>query len=358
MDIGLFLPNWIGDAVMATPALRAVRRRFAGDRLVAIGKPVLAELFAGSDLFDDFVPFKKRAKKNDAAANFWTLRKRLGSRLDLAILFPNSLSVAALAYRCGARRRVGYARDGRSWLLTDRLTAPRAKGKWLPIPAIDYYLRLAEAIGAETHDREMSLTVTEAERALPDALLSRVGFRSRSPLVVINNAAATAPSKVWPEEHAAEFARQIVRERDCRVLFHCGPGERDATNALVERIGDVRIASMGFASDLPIGLTKALIERADLVVTTDSGPRHVAVALKRPTISLFGSTDPSWTSNDAGVETYAQLELGCRPCWKSKCPLSHHDCLTQLSPASVLAKAKRLLDDASRRIADASQHVA
>jgi heptosyltransferase-2 len=355
MEIGLFLPNWIGDAVMATPALRAIRRRFASDRIVAIGKPVLAELFAGSDFFDAFVAFKKRAKSNDPAANFWTLRSRLGSRLDLAILFPNSFSVAALSCMTGARRRVGYARDGRSWLLTDRLAAPRAKGKWLPIPAIDYYLGLANAVGAEAHDRAMSLAVTETERALPDALLSRVGFKSRAPLVVINNAAATAPSKVWPDEHAAEFARQIVRERDCRVLFHCGPGERDATNALVERLGDVRIASMGFASDLPIGLTKALIERADLVVSTDSGPRHIAIALKRPTISIFGSTDPSWTSNDAGVETYAQLDLACRPCWKSKCPLSHHDCLTQLSPASVLREAKRLLDDASRR---AAQHVA
>lgn len=355
MEIGLFLPNWIGDAVMATPALRAIRRRFASDRIVAVGKPVLADLFAGSDFFDAFIPFKKRAKSNDPAANFWTLRSRLGSRLDLAILFPNSFSVAALACMTRARRRIGYARDGRSWLLTDRLAAPRAKGKWLPIPAIEYYLGLANAVGAETHDRAMSLAVTETERTLPDALLSRVGFKSRASLVVINNAAATAPSKVWPDEHAAEFARQIVRERDCRVLFHCGPGERDATNALVERLGDVRIASMGFASDLPIGLTKALIERADLVVSTDSGPRHIAVALKRPTISLFGSTDPSWTSNDAGVETYAQLDLGCRPCWKAKCPLSHHDCLTQLSPASVLRQAKRSLDDAGRR---AAQHVA
>lgn len=358
MEIGLFLPNWIGDAVMATPALRAIRRRFEGERIVAVGKPVLADLFAGNDFFDAFVPFKKRAKSTDPAANFWTLRRRLGGRLDLAILFPNSFSIAALAGMTGARRRVGYARDGRGWLLTDRLAAPRAKGKWLPIPAIDYYLGLATAVGAESDDREMSLALTEAERKLPETLLSRVGFRSRVPLVLINNAAATAPSKVWPDEHAAEFARKIVRERDCRVLFHCGPGEREATNALVEGIGDVRIASMGFAADLPIGLTKALIERADLVVTTDSGPRHIAVALKRPTISIFGSTDPSWTSNDAGIETYAEVDLACRPCWKSKCPLSHHDCLTQLSPERVVAQAKRVLDEGARRVVDVDQHVA
>ena len=351
MEIGLFLPNWIGDAVMATPALRAIRVRFANDRVVAVGKPVLADLFAGQTLFDAFVPYKKRAKKFDPAAGFWTLRRHLGRRLDLAILFPNSFSAAALACVSGARRRVGYARDGRSWLLTDRLRPPRANGKFLPVPAIDYYLGLASAVGAETSDRTMSLTVTPHERSLAEALLSRVGFSSRSPLVVINDGAATAPSKVWPEQHVAEFARTLVRERDCRVLFHCGPAERAATNSLVERLADHRIASMGFAADLPIGLTKGVLERASLVVTTDSGPRHVAVALGRPTISLFGSTDPSWTSNDSGLETYAQLELGCRPCWKDRCPLSHGDCLGKLAPANVLSYAKRLLDEASRHVA-------
>ncbi len=119
------------------------------------------------------------------------------------------------------------------------------------------------------------------------------------------------------------------------MLLHCGPGEREAADAIASRINHPRVQSMGRAKSLPLGLTKAVMERASVVVSTDSGPRHIAVALDRPVISLFGPTDPVWTRTYNVTETEMGLHMACRACWKKTCPLGHNRCMRDLGVETV-----------------------
>ena len=155
--IGLFLPNWVGDAAMATPALRALRRRFPAAALIGVGRPFLSDLFAGSSWLDDLIDFDPRG--SDSSRRGWPFLQRLrAARLDTAVLFSNSFRMALWAWASGARVRIGYVRYGRGPLLTTRLFAkrePRQMGKWWgrtkwkPSPVVDDYLALAYALGCQ-----------------------------------------------------------------------------------------------------------------------------------------------------------------------------------------------------------------
>jgi heptosyltransferase-2 len=138
----VFCPNWVGDAVMATPTLRALRRRFASAEMLGLARPSVAEVLAGTPWFDRVLTFDPRSRDRRLGTGSAVDRLR-DERLDLAVLLTNSLRSAVLAWRAGIRRRVGYARDGRSLLLTDALPLGRHGGPSVPRPVIDYYLQLA-----------------------------------------------------------------------------------------------------------------------------------------------------------------------------------------------------------------------
>src|SRR5947207_2027787 len=146
MKIAIFLPNWVGDVVMATPAIRALRHHFAGARCVAVGRPYVAGVLEGSPWFNEHL-FLDRAGSwgNRWPAVAWNLRRE---KIDLAVLFPNSFRSSLVAWLGGCKRRIGFQRDGRGWMLTDRLDSIRDEhGRFKPSPVIDDYNRLAEAAG-------------------------------------------------------------------------------------------------------------------------------------------------------------------------------------------------------------------
>src|SRR5580698_3599334 len=143
MKVALFLPNWIGDAVMATPALRALRKKFAQAEMVAVLRPYVGDVLAGLDLVDRSIVLDPPDRDRRGGG---LIRRLKQERFDLAVLFTNSLRTAWIAWRSGAKRRVGFARDGRNFLLTDAL-APLSRS--VPNPVLDEYLRLAEYLGCD-----------------------------------------------------------------------------------------------------------------------------------------------------------------------------------------------------------------
>jgi heptosyltransferase-2 len=344
MNIAVFLPNWVGDAVMATPAVRALREHFAGAHLVGVLKPYVAGMVEGSPWLDELLfldspgPWSQRWPAVAAQ-----LRRR---RIDLAVLFPNSLRSALAAWLGGCRRRIGYARYGRGLLLTDALAPIRDdRGRRLPSPVIDAYNLLAERAGCPRPSYRMELFTTPRDEAAAAVIWERTALDRCREVICLNPGAAFGAAKYWPAEHFAVLARSLVEQRGSGILVLCGPGERDLARQIVElaRGKNTSWPIHSLADEpLSLGLTKACVRRADLLITTDSGPRHFAAAFDRPVVTLFGPTHIAWTETYHPKAIHLQKKVDCGPCQQRVCPLDHR-CMTGLHPAEVLAAAVRLL---------------
>jgi heptosyltransferase-2 len=343
MKIAAFLPNWIGDAVMATPALRALRRHFTGACLIGVLKPYVAGVLEGNPwldaqvLLDTSGPWSRRWPAVAAR-----LRRE---RPDLAVLFPNSFRSALVARLAGCRRRIGHVRYGRGPLLTDRLHFARAAdGSRVPSPAIDAFNALVEAAGCPPPGYRQELFTTAADEQAADAVWKNTGFDRFREVVCLNPGAAFGSAKYWSVESFAALAQLLVDRRGSGVLVLCGPSER----AMAARIANLAarpgaVHSLA-AERLSLGLSKAVVRRTDLLITTDSGPRHFAAALDRPVVTLFGPTHIAWTETYHPKAVHLQKQVDCGPCQRRVCPLDHR-CMRLLTPAEVYAAATDLLAD-------------
>ncbi|QEH37324.1 ADP-heptose--LPS heptosyltransferase 2 [Aquisphaera giovannonii] len=348
MNIVVFCPNLIGDTVMATPAIRALREHFPGARLTALVRPQVAPVLDGNPWFDEVVRAHHKSGRIEER-NPAVIRRLRQGRHDVAILLPNSFRSAWTAWRSGIPRRVGYVRYGRGLLLTDRLLPPRdATGKYLPTPIVEYYLALAGLLGCRGASVRLELRTTDDDERAADRAAAILGLGGDRPLVCLNTGGAFGPAKNWPAASFAEVARRLVAERGASVLVLCGPAERDSAREIVRLADHPDVASL---ADLPtsLGLSKAFVRRASLLVTTDSGPRHFAAAFGTPVVTLFGPTHIAWTRTYHPAAVHLIRPVPCGPCQRPVCPEGHHRCMRELSPESVFHAACRLLDGGSHR---------
>jgi heptosyltransferase II len=338
--IALFLPNWIGDVVMATPAIRAVREAFPAADLAAVCKPYVADVLAGSPWFRDVILSDKKGPRSQ---QLFAVARRLREKPpDAAVLFPNSFRTALLARLGGCRRIVGFRRYARGFLLTDRLEYKTDdRGRFVPSPVIDDYNRLAVALGTADPGHRMELFTTPADEAAANAVWERFGLARYSRIVVLNPGAAFGAAKHWPVGSFAQLARMLAQRVGCGVLVLCGPNEREMARQIAADSRSPHTFSLSDTS-LSLGLTKAIVRRADLLVTTDSGPRHFAAAFGTPVVTLFGPTHIEWTETYFDRAVHLQKEVPCGPCQRRVCPTDHR-CMRELLPAEVFNAAVRLL---------------
>lgn len=339
MKIVAFLPNWVGDAVMATPALRGIRDHFQEAEIVAVVRPPIGDVVAGTGLVDRVLTHRMRS--SDHWSRGWRFAMRLRAEaFDTAVLFPNSLRSAWLAYVAGARRRVGFARDARQLLLTDALIP---KSRQEPNPVLDEYIRLARQLGCDVPNRQMELAVTGRDEVAFRDFSGRQSdeFRSRG-IITLNPGGAFGAAKHWPIGHFAELATRISNDLLRSVLVLCGPAEREQAREIVQRACSPYVSSL--ANEQPsLGLTKAAIRSSELLVTTDSGPRHFAAPFGVPVVTLFGPTHIAWSETFDGNAIHLQHRLDCGPCQKRVCPLGHHRCMTDLLPDRVFEAVRSAL---------------
>jgi heptosyltransferase-2 len=340
MNVAVFLPNWIGDAVMATSAVRALRQHCREGRLVGVLKPYIAGVLEGAPWFDELIYLDGRGESGQrwpaAAAR---LRRQ---HIDVAVLFPNTFRSALVAWLGGCRRRIGYTRYGRGLLLTDRLEPLRdLRGRRVPCPVIDDYNRLTETAGCPRPSRRMELFTTPRDEQAADEVWDRAGFTADAEVVCLNPGAAFGAAKHWSVESFATLARYFCDRADQRVLVLCGPGEQAMARRIVELADRPQVHSLA-EHMLSLGLTKACIKRAALLVTTDSGPRHFAAAFGRPVVTLFGPTHIAWTETYYARAVHLQKKVDCGPCQRRVCPFDHR-CMKLLSPEEVFQASTELL---------------
>jgi len=335
MNIAVFLPNWVGDVVMATPALRALRSRFPEAQLIGVLRPYVADVLAGTHFLDEQLFYDPRC--NESALRSWSLVRRLRSRRpEMAVLLTNSLRTGMLAWASGAQRRIGFVRYGRGPLLTDRLYHRRERGKYAPSPVLDDYLRLAEAAGCPPESPRMELATTFDDERAATAVWRKLRLPEGNRVVVFNSGGAFGAAKLWPTEYFAELASRVAGELGHHVLVVCGPSERKVAAEIVAQARHPHVKSLA-EEPLSIGLTKACVRRGRLMVSTDSGPRHFAAAFDVPVITLFGPTHIAWSENHYPRSVHLQQDVPCGPCQERVCPLRKHYCMRELTVDRVFA---------------------
>ena len=320
--IAVRLPNWLGDTVMAVPALVALRAAWPDAELLAAGP--WAPLLAGQGLAEVLVAYPRawsgRLRAADSVARFGP---------ELAIVLPNSFESALAAWYSGARRRVGFARGGRATLLTDAVPVPE------PQPhQIDEYLLLTERAGAATLTREPRLeppAADAAERAEVARLLHEAGVPPRgvSPRVGVQLGAAYGPAKLWPVERIIEFCR-LTADKGATAVLLGTPADVPTAAPITQ---SVRVASL-VGRDRP-ALLPALLTELDVLVSGDTGVGHLAAALGTPAVTLFGPTDPR-LSAPRGRAAVVAHPVPCAPCFYRACPIEH-PCLRGITAEAVYA---------------------
>ena len=340
--IAVWLPSWVGDAVMATPTLRALRERFGGARISLIGRPAPLEVLRGAGLADEALA-DSPARAGSFLRNARELR---GHHFDLAVLLPNSFRVALLAFLARIPRRLGYARDRRSWLLTDRRRALRDGRRFQVCPAREYYIDLIGELGVTVTDRQMRLAVTDEGEAAADRILTEAGWAPSQPLVVLNPGGGFGPSKRWPAERYAVVADDLSDRHGAQILINAAPAEHDVANEVAERMKRPPLVNMAQHPN-SLALLKSLLGRCRLLITNDTGARHVAAALGAGVVTIFGSTDPDWTTINYERERIIGADVDCSPCQKKECPnpagATFHQCMLSIEPPEVIAAAESVL---------------
>lgn len=206
------------------------------------------------------------------------------------------------------------------------------------------------AAGCGPESATLDLATTPADEHAANGVWSRLGLPRERRVAVLNTGGAFGAAKDWPGEHFAALARRLVDERGMHVIVNCGPAEREAARKIAAAARRPQVVSLADETALPIGLAKAVIRRAALLVTTDSGPRFFGVALGVPTVTLFGPTSTELTKTYAPHETSVSLGLACQPCMERVCPLKHHRCMRDLSVERAWLAVEAALGPAAERV--------
>jgi heptosyltransferase-2 len=345
-------PNWVGDAVMATPTLRALRELYPDAHISYLLRRYVKPIYEGIPWADRLITYRTGRTRAKAGKGPFDLSARLrAGKFDLGILLPNSFKSALILKMAGIDRVIGYERDGRGFLLTDKLLPVKEKGKFIPTPIVKYYLGIAHCLGSHHRDLRLQLFVTESERrearqtlqnAGLDPEVHRPGAGGAPPLVILNPGAAFGAAKCWLPEYFAQLADRFIEEQGATVLLSAAPKER----GIVDRIqSHVKHQAVDLSrAGVTLGGLKEIVRRCDLMVSNDTGPRHIAAAFEVPVVTIFGPTHPQWTEIYYARERQVSVKVFCGPCQKKTCPLDHR-CMTRVTPGMVMEASMQLLGE-------------
>jgi len=343
-------PSWVGDAVMATPTLRAIREQFPQAHIAYMMKRYVKPIFTGLPWADQLITYRSGKTEKKAGKGLFDLARRLrGAKFDLAIILPNSFQTALICKMANIPRVVGYDRDGRGFLLSDKLLPRKEKGKFVPTPIVKTYLGLAHYLGSQGRDLSMKLFVTESEKREAGDVLESAGLAAevnrpassgKAPLIFMNPGAQFGSAKCWLPEYFAALSDRLIEELGATILLSGSPRERRIVETISRLMRHAPVDLLAKGSTL--GSLKEIVRRCDLMITNDTGPRHIAAAFDVPVITLFGPTHPEWTEIYFPKERKLAVKVFCGPCQKKTCPLDHR-CMTRLTPEMVYEAAIGLL---------------
>ena len=340
MKILLRATNWVGDAIMALPALRAVRSRFHEAEIAILARPYVADIYRDQAICNQLIVYDT----SGAHAGIFG-RERLAAalraqRFDVALLQQNAFDAAWLAWRAGIPERIGYARDGRGFLLTRAIPVPRP-GE-IPPHEKFYYLELLRRAGwmdLLPDESFISLNVSDQSRDRAAQLLAQSGARSTSLRIAIGAGASYGSAKCWPPSRFADLANRLQSQTDCDVILFGTAAEAAVTRAIASEMHHPPIDLTGKTE---IADLLALFSQCHLFIGNDSGAMHVAAAVGLPVVAVFGPTDPFGTAPVTPRCSIVQQKPYCSPCFLRHCPTDHR-CMRSITADMVEVAARNWL---------------
>jgi len=346
MNLLVRATNWVGDAILSLPALRAVRRKFPQASIAILARSYVGELYKDQSIFDEFIPYDPQGRHQG-----WGGRETLAADLrrrsfDAALLLQNAFEAAWIAWRAGIPERIGYARDGRTPFLTHPVQVPRSG----EIPAHErfYYLELLRRAGwLDTlgDDSSIRLEVPEESHRRARETLLAAGVRPQAFRVAIGAGASFGSAKCWPPARFAEWSNRMQSLHDVDIILFGTAAETAVATVIKEAMHrrPVDLTGETRVSDLP-----ALLSQCDLFLGNDSGAMHIAAAVGLPVVAIFGPTDPSGTAPVTSKSTIVQVQPYCSPCFLRRCPIDHR-CMTSVTTELVEQAAERWLPQPEAR---------
>ena len=336
--------NWVGDAIMALPALQAVRARFPEAAISILALPYVADIYRGQGVADELIEYDRNREHAGIRGGAKLAAALKAKQFDKALLLQNAFDAAWIAWRAGIPERIGYDRDARGFLLTKAIRAPRPG----EIPAHEkfYYLELLKRAGwidAIPEIAEISLKITDKQAQQAEEALRSFGATEGAVRIAVAAGASYGSAKCWPPERFAASLNDLVKERDAQVLLFGTAAEAGVSSAIqtglkkpaIDLTGNTRIA------ELP-----ALLSRCTAFLGNDSGAMHVAAAVGLPVVAVFGPTDPFGTAPVTPRCTIVQEKPYCSPCFLRRCPTDHR-CMTTIAPEKVRAGVLQALAEVS-----------
>ena len=331
MKILIRATNWVGDAIMALPALRAVRARFPDAEITILARPYVAAIYENQQVCDNMM-FVEDTRD--------TVSELRGQKFDTALLLQNAFQAAWFAWRAGIPERVGYARDGRSLLLTRAVPVPKL-GE-IPVHEQYYYLELLRRAGwldSLPNESFIKLDVPKEDRQRSAEVLLSNGVKPDGFRIAIGAGASYGSAKCWPPDRFAELANRLQAQTQAEVILFGTPAEAAVSSAIAAGMSRPPIDLTGKTSinDLP-----ALLSHCHLFIGNDSGAMHVAAAVGLPVVAVFGPTDPFGTAPVTPRCSIVQEKPYCSPCFLRRCPTDHR-CMTSVTPDAVEAAARHCI---------------
>ncbi len=330
-------PNWIGDAVMAQPLLQLLHGKHPQRPIDVLAPAWVAPVWRAMREVDTVLeaPFRHGALQLRERREYAKLLRQRG--YADAYVLPNTLKFALIPWLAGIPKRVGYKGEMRYGLLN----VMHREDRHAPRPMVSFYAALAEAPRADVPPPSAlprpSLKVSDERMA---EVVSRIGLRMDSPLVLFAPGAEFGSAKRWPTAHFAELAKTIQRDRPGVQIALMGSGkDREVCDEIVALAPGVR----NLAGVTKLDEAVALIAHAAAVVSNDSGLLHIASALNRPIVAIYGPTDPNHAPPFSDVAKTLYLALECAPCRQRECPLGHHRCMTEISAEMVWEPVKAMI---------------
>jgi len=325
--------NWIGDAIMTTPAVRTIRENFPGAEITMLAQPWMADVFSASPHVDKIIHFDKKGEHKGLAGLFRLGRILRKKRFDMAILLQNAFEAAFIAKIAGIPVRAGYKRDGRSPLLSHGV---RIRDEIRKKHQVHYYQALLADLGLTCGADELFLQLSDVEMQYARDFAGKLG---EAMLIGINPGAAFGPAKCWPAERYGEAARRIHEENGAHFVVFGTAADRVTIDTIC---GFGKDFIVGLAGKTTLAQAMALIAVCDAFVTNDSGLMHVGAAAKTPLVAIFGSTDAVATGPFSEQAVVLQKDLSCRPCLKKDCP-ADFKCMLDITVDDVVDAVNRQL---------------